>query len=59
VTIELESVVYRLQSGEGLHVPPGSAHQLRNEGEGNARFVVVSSPKSHGDRIAALPEANA
>ncbi|HUB89019.1 MAG TPA: cupin domain-containing protein [Dyella sp.] len=59
VTIELEGAVHRLQCGEGLHVPPGGAHQVRNEGEGNARFVVVSSPKSHGDRIAAPLEAMA
>jgi quercetin dioxygenase-like cupin family protein len=53
VTIELEGAVHRLQRGEGLHVPPSSAHQVRNEGASDASFVVVSSPKSHGDRIAA------
>ena len=53
VAIELEGVVHRLHPGEGLHVPPGSAHQVRNEGASDARFVAVSSPKSHGDRITA------
>lgn len=52
-TIELEGAVHRLQRGEGLHVPPGSAHQVRNDGAFDIRFVVVSSPKSHGDRNAA------
>jgi len=51
VTIELEGVAHRLNGGEGLHVPPGSAHQVRNDEASDARFVVVSSPKSHGDRI--------
>ncbi len=56
VTIELEGNVHRLHGGEGLHVPPGSAHQVRNDGAADARFVVVSSPKSHGDRMAAPQE---
>jgi quercetin dioxygenase-like cupin family protein len=53
LAIELEGAIHRLHRGEGLHVPPGSAHQVRNDGSGDARFVAVSSPKSHGDRIAA------
>lgn len=56
LTIELEGNVHRLQGGEGLHVPPGSAHQVRNDGAADTRFVVVSSPKSHGDRMAVSQE---
>ena len=46
----LEGVAHRLAAREGLHVPPGAAHQMRNEADGELRFIVVSSPKSHGDR---------
>jgi quercetin dioxygenase-like cupin family protein len=53
---ELEGVVHRLHQGQGLHVPPGSAHQMRNESPADVRFVVISAPKSHGDRIAAPAE---
>ena len=49
-TLEVEGVVHRLARGEGLHVPPGAAHQLRNESTDALRFLVVSSPDSHGDR---------
>ena len=56
-TLELDGSVQRLHRGEGLHVSPGSAHQMRNESQGDVRFVVVSAPKSHGDRIAAPLEA--
>jgi quercetin dioxygenase-like cupin family protein len=49
-TLELEGVVHRLQRGQGLHVPPGAAHQLCNQSYADIRFLVVSSPKSHGDR---------
>jgi quercetin dioxygenase-like cupin family protein len=56
--LELEGIAHRLQRGEGLHVPPGSAHQMRNEGAADVRFVVISTPKSHGDRIAAPLETS-
>ncbi|MDE2280899.1 MAG: cupin domain-containing protein [Xanthomonadaceae bacterium] len=49
--LELEGVRHGLRCGEGLHVPPGAAHQMRNEGGVDVRFLVVSAPKSHGDRI--------
>jgi len=49
--LELEGRLHRLHRGEGLHVPPGAAHQMRNEGGADARFLVVSVPKSHGDRV--------
>lgn len=52
-TLELDGTAYRLHAGQGLHVPPGSAHQMRNDSRGELRFVVVSTPKSHGDRVAA------
>ena len=49
-TMELEGVVHVLRRGEGLHVPPGAAHRLRNASMADIRFLVVSAPKSHGDR---------
>lgn len=50
--LELEGKVHVLCRGEGLHVPPGAAHQMRNESTADVRFLVVSAPKSHGDRVA-------
>jgi quercetin dioxygenase-like cupin family protein len=49
-TLEVCGVAHVLQRGQGLHVPPGAAHQLRNDSDSNTRFLVISSPKSHGDR---------
>jgi mannose-6-phosphate isomerase-like protein (cupin superfamily) len=49
-TLELDGTTYVLRRSEGLHIPPGAAHQLRNESQGDLRFLVVSAPKSHGDR---------
>jgi len=51
--LELEAARYQLRRGEGLHVPPGTAHQMHNVSMADVRFLVVSSPKSHGDRAPA------
>lgn len=50
--LEMEGAIHALHPGEGLHVPPGAAHQMRNDSVADLRFLVVSSPQSHGDRIA-------
>ncbi len=51
--LELEGREHRLGAGQGLHVPPGQAHQMRNRSAADVRFLVVSAPRSHGDREAA------
>ncbi len=53
LVLEVEGVTHRLQPGQGLHVPPGVAHQVRNDGDVDVRMMVISAPRSHGDRIAA------
>ena len=50
-TFELASQVQRLGPGEGIHVPAGQAHQLRNESGEVLEFLVVSTPHAHGDRV--------
>jgi mannose-6-phosphate isomerase-like protein (cupin superfamily) len=40
-----------LGSGAGLHIPSGVPHQIRNESERPVQFLVISQPRSHGDRI--------
>jgi mannose-6-phosphate isomerase-like protein (cupin superfamily) len=50
-TIELAGARFELAPGEGLEVPPGSAHQLFNHGVEPLEFLVVSQPHSHGDRV--------
>ena len=51
--LELEGTVHRWRCGEGLHVPPGAAHQMRNDSAAEVRFMVISAPRSHGDRTMA------
>ncbi|PPU67651.1 cupin domain-containing protein [Xanthomonas pisi] len=48
--LELDGCRHTLDAGQGLHVPPGSVHQMRNDSAADLRFLLVSSPHSHGDR---------
>jgi quercetin dioxygenase-like cupin family protein len=48
--LEVEGREHRLAAGAGLHIPPGAAHQFRNDSDRDVHFLVVSAPKSHGDR---------
>jgi mannose-6-phosphate isomerase-like protein (cupin superfamily) len=59
LTLELEGVIHQLSQGQGLQVPPGAAHQARNNSGADVRFVAVSAPRSHGDRVLAPCEADA
>lgn len=40
-----------LRGGEALEIAPGEIHQAVNPGPAAARFLVISHPPSHGDRI--------
>lgn len=42
-----------LQAQEGMEVPPGVPHQFRNQSDQDVVFLVISAPKSHGDRVTA------
>jgi mannose-6-phosphate isomerase-like protein (cupin superfamily) len=41
----------RLTARDGIQVPPGVRHQIRNVSQEPVRFLVISQPPSHGDRI--------
>lgn len=51
--LEVDGQIHRLQPQEGVEVPPGTPHQLRNESAHDVHFLVISQPNSHGDRVAA------
>ena len=49
--METDGVHIPLCAGQGLQVPPGTYHRFCNESEEPVRFLVVSQPPSHGDRV--------
>jgi|HubBroStandDraft_3_1064219.scaffolds.fasta_scaffold57991_2 quercetin dioxygenase-like cupin family protein len=51
VTMEVEGQTTLLPAGSGIRVLPGTRHQIKNSSSGGARFLVISQPPSHGDRL--------
>lgn len=56
LTIEVEGATHVLPPRTGIEIAPGMAHQAVNAGAADVEFLVVSTPPSHGDRIAATPD---
>jgi mannose-6-phosphate isomerase-like protein (cupin superfamily) len=53
--IELDSEEHRLPPSAGLTIPAGTPHQVFNRSSGDTRFLVISQPPNHGDRVSAAP----
>jgi mannose-6-phosphate isomerase-like protein (cupin superfamily) len=51
VLMEVEGQTTLLHAGTGIRVLPGKRHQIRNPSSSPVRFLVISHPRSHGDRI--------
>lgn len=51
--LEVDGTVLRVLAGSGCQVPAGVPHQLLNPTDAVVRFLVVSQPHSHGDRVPA------
>jgi mannose-6-phosphate isomerase-like protein (cupin superfamily) len=49
--LEIEGSVFEVHAGSGVHILAKTPHQLMNNGVENLRFLVISQPKSHGDRV--------
>ncbi|MEO2077066.1 MAG: cupin domain-containing protein [Bacillus sp. (in: firmicutes)] len=50
-TLEVNGERFTLTSQEGIEVPPHIPHQMFNESESAAEFLVISQPTSKGDRV--------
>ncbi len=51
-TLEIDGQREVLHSFEGVEVPPNVPHQMINDSAEDLEFLVISQPKSHGDRVA-------
>jgi mannose-6-phosphate isomerase-like protein (cupin superfamily) len=49
-TMEVDGRSVVLASGQGIWIPVGTPHQMKNESGEEVHFLVVSQPPSHGDR---------
>jgi mannose-6-phosphate isomerase-like protein (cupin superfamily) len=51
VLMELEGETTLLAAGSGIRIMPGQRHQIRNPSSSPVRLLVISHPRSHGDRV--------
>ncbi|MEO8398633.1 MAG: cupin domain-containing protein [Ignavibacteriaceae bacterium] len=47
---EMEDELIELNENEGIYVQPKSQHKIYNESDSLLKFLVISHPKSHGDK---------
>ena len=49
--MEIEEASFVLKEHEGIEIPPRTPHKISNCFDKELHFIVVSQPKSHGDRV--------
>lgn len=50
-TMQFDEHATVLKPGQGIEIAPGTPHQAKNVSGADVRFLVVSQPRSHGDRL--------
>jgi mannose-6-phosphate isomerase-like protein (cupin superfamily) len=50
-TFEVEGELKTLLPNQSLHILPNTKHSIFNNGDADLHFLVISEPKSHGDRV--------
>jgi len=48
--MEVDGRPTTMTAGEGMWIPAGTSHQMRNDSGDEVHFLVISQPPSHGDR---------
>lgn len=51
ILMEVDGEKTLMPAGSGIRILPGMRHQVRNPTSSAVRFLVISQPPSHGDRI--------
>ena len=55
-TMRFSNHTLLLNTGDGVEIEPGEAHQMCNCSDTEIEFLIVSMPKSHGDKIFVLAD---
>ena len=50
-TFEVEGEVKTVEASQSIHIRPGIKHRILNNGDTDLHFLVISEPKSLGDRV--------
>lgn len=49
-TFEVDGQIFIINAKESIHIPKMIKHFIANKGDQDLEFLVISEPKSHGDR---------
>jgi mannose-6-phosphate isomerase-like protein (cupin superfamily) len=49
--LEMDADHVKMTAGDGYYVESGISHKFINRSQRPVRFLVISSPRSHGDRV--------
>lgn len=55
-TMQFSDCTLLLNTGDGVEIKPGQAHQMCNCSDTEIEFLTVSMPKSHGDKVIVLTD---
>ena len=50
-TFEIEGEIKTVEPNQSIHIPKGTKHRILNNFKTDLHFLVISEPKSHGDRV--------
>jgi len=50
-TFEVDNELYVVEENNGFHIQANQKHRIFNRTNQDLEFLVISQPKSHGDRI--------
>ena len=50
-TFEIEGELKSVNARQSVHIPKGLKHRILNNSDEDLHFLVISEPKSHGDRV--------
>ena len=50
-TFEIEGEIKTIEANQSIAIPPGTKHRIWNDCESDLHFLVISEPKTRGDRI--------
>ena len=50
-TFEIEGALRIVNGGQSIHIQNKTKHRILNNGDTDLHFLVISEPRSHGDRI--------
>jgi mannose-6-phosphate isomerase-like protein (cupin superfamily) len=51
LSVLVNGTTFIVEAERGLEIPPGTPHQVFNDSDSDAGFIVISVPPSHEDKI--------